>query len=756
MKNASFIFLLPAAVLLIFGVVSLGSNTAHGAGPLVWSDEFDGSVIDASHWTYDIGNGPPYPGWGNNELEYYTSRPENAYVSNGMLHVVARQEAYGGQNYTSAKMKTSGLFSKKYGRVEFRAKLPQGQGYWPAVWMMPQSSVYGAWASSGEIDILENRGSAPTSVLGTLHFGGVWPNQAQSHGPSFTFPPGDSVTNFHTYVLEWTTNSIQWIIDDQVYETQTSWWSAGGVYPAPFDQPFYIIVNLAVGGDFGGNPDGTTVFPGEMQIDYIRVYDVAPVLPPPPPVLKLRFGFDDHAGSTTTPSDSGGGVSATLQMVNGAGVNADYHGAAGSGVAGASTGSRTLDFSINGANQPGNPGPLASTTNANLGFGSVSNFVVTLWFKQNALMAAGANLGPRLFVLGGGSPSDTGVANSLGLKFQTSNQVYFQLNGVTAIADLHGSVTTNTWVFLAATYSGTSLAVYEGTDSTPASLVTNIVASTNVDFGALGTLYVGNKQNRQRSFNGWIDDFRFYTGVGDANFVESIRLLAANPPTSLTAAGGDNQVNLGWIPASGATGYNLKRATISGGPYATVASAGSLVGTNYNDATAVNGTKYFYVVSAVNNAGEGPNSLEANVTAACVPPPAPVASNNGPISAGMTLNLAAATVAGATYNWTGPDGFAATNQNPSIVNVTTNAAGSYSVTATVGSCSSAAATTVTISPPIRVSIEWSGTNMTLRWPNGTLQSASNLFGPWYDVPGVIGPYAIDPVEQQQFYRIKLQ
>src|SRR6266705_2007233 len=129
--------------------LSLGGLLPASADPqLVWSDEFDGNSVNVNNWTNDVGNGSG--GWGNNELEYYTTRPENVYVTNGFLHIVARQESYGGKNYTSAKLKTSGLFSKKYGRFEFRAKLPQGQGYWPGLWMMPQDSVYGGWASSGE------------------------------------------------------------------------------------------------------------------------------------------------------------------------------------------------------------------------------------------------------------------------------------------------------------------------------------------------------------------------------------------------------------------------------------------------------------------------------------------------------------------------------------------------------------------------------------------------------------------------------
>jgi beta-glucanase (GH16 family) len=148
--------------------------------------------------------------------------------------------------------------------------------------MYPEDSVYGGWAASGEIDVMENKGNAPTNVLGTIHYGGPYPANTHSSGPSFNFPNGDGVTNFHIYSLQWTTNSIAWLVDHQVYETQTNWFSTNNnvryPYPAPFDQPFFIIMNLAVGGNFGGNPDGTTVFPGDMQVDYVRVYDLTPVL----------------------------------------------------------------------------------------------------------------------------------------------------------------------------------------------------------------------------------------------------------------------------------------------------------------------------------------------------------------------------------------------------------------------------------------------------------------------------------------------
>jgi len=260
---------------------------------LTWSDEFDGSSLDTNHWTFDTGNGNN--GWGNNELEYYTARPQNIYVSNGLLHIVAQRESYHGCRYTSAKIRTRGHFSQKYGRFEFRARLPQGKGYWPAFWLLPEDAAYGPWAASGEIDVMENKGANPSNVIGTIHFGGTSPRNTYSKGPSYLFPAGDSVTNFHLYAVEWTTNAIHWYVDDHLYETQTDWWSSSGPagapvrhpYPAPFDQPFFLIINLAVGGKFDGNPDGATVFPGELQVDYVRVYEEAPA--PARPVVPTRL-----------------------------------------------------------------------------------------------------------------------------------------------------------------------------------------------------------------------------------------------------------------------------------------------------------------------------------------------------------------------------------------------------------------------------------------------------------------------------------
>jgi beta-glucanase (GH16 family) len=266
---------------------------------LVWSDEFDGTEIDRSRWDFDIGNGffnydahTWISGWGNDELQYYTRSPDNAFVRDGMLHIRALKESLHGCGYTSARLKTrkkdgSPLFRKRYGRFEFRAKLPTGKGIWPALWMLPQDEKYGTWPASGEIDVMEARGQAPDRVLGTLHFGARWP--ANTHVSREHILVGGTIADFHVYALEWEPGEIRWLVDGRRYATQSFWWSSsktdGGRgqrpareadlnrWPAPFDQPFYLVLNVAVGGKFLGNPDRTTAFPAEMVIDYVRVYD---------------------------------------------------------------------------------------------------------------------------------------------------------------------------------------------------------------------------------------------------------------------------------------------------------------------------------------------------------------------------------------------------------------------------------------------------------------------------------------------------
>ena len=245
-----------------------------------WQDEFDGTSVESARWAFDIGTGTQYglTGWGNNELQYYTNRSQNASVSNGTLKITALKENYGGQSYTSARLKTQGLFSQAGGRFEIRAALPTGQGFWPAIWMMPASDTYGGWAASGEIDIMEARGQQPDRVNGAIHYGDSWPNNTWSESTR-VLPAGQTISSFHTYALEWdtaATPAIRWYVDDVLYATKTLWWSSGAAYPAPFDKPFYMLLNLAVGGNYVGSPNASTPFPATMQVDYVRVSTAAP------------------------------------------------------------------------------------------------------------------------------------------------------------------------------------------------------------------------------------------------------------------------------------------------------------------------------------------------------------------------------------------------------------------------------------------------------------------------------------------------
>ncbi len=242
-----------------------------GVWTLVWQDEFDGPGLDLTKWSVQSGDGCDLGicGWGNNELQWYQS--ENAVTANGILTITARREAVGGKPYTSARLRTSGKGDWTYARVEARARLPQGQGMWPALWMLPTDNVYGGWAASGEIDIMELLGHEPATVHGTLHYGGAWPNNVSS-GESFTLPFGTFADDFHVFSLEWEEGVIRWFVDGALYQTQTHWSTSGFSFPAPFDRRFHLLLNLAVGGNWPGDPDATTEFPQHFEIDWVRVY----------------------------------------------------------------------------------------------------------------------------------------------------------------------------------------------------------------------------------------------------------------------------------------------------------------------------------------------------------------------------------------------------------------------------------------------------------------------------------------------------
>ena len=237
---------------------------------LVWSDEFDGpsgAAVDSTKWTPEIGNGAM--GWGNHELEYYTGRTDNAYQSGGSLVIKAIKENFNGYAYTSARLITKNKFSPQYGRLEARLKVPYGQGMWPAFWLLGSNIDNVGWPTCGEVDIMENLGREPSIIHGTLH----GPNYSGGAGPTASYTLANNQhfsDSFHTFAVEWEPNVVRFYCDGILYQTRTPADVPGKTWV--FDHPFFIILNLAVGGDWPGSPDATTVFPQNLVVDYVRVY----------------------------------------------------------------------------------------------------------------------------------------------------------------------------------------------------------------------------------------------------------------------------------------------------------------------------------------------------------------------------------------------------------------------------------------------------------------------------------------------------
>jgi beta-glucanase (GH16 family) len=257
------------SLFLLASCLFVGSSSAQN-WELIWSDEFDGTELDGTKWSYQYGTGASegLSAWGNAELQYYTDRPQNIFVQNGRLHIVAREESHGGMGYTSARIRSIHKGDWRYGRFEVRAKLPKGRGLWPAIWMMPTDAVYGRWPASGEIDIMELVGHESDLVHGTIHYGPPHTYSGGSHRRS----AGDFSEDFHTFAIEWERGEIRWYVDDVLFHTETSWFSDGHDFPAPFEQRFHLLLNVAVGGHWPGSPDESTQFPQEMVVDYVRVY----------------------------------------------------------------------------------------------------------------------------------------------------------------------------------------------------------------------------------------------------------------------------------------------------------------------------------------------------------------------------------------------------------------------------------------------------------------------------------------------------
>ncbi len=279
-RSAMFITTFATLLLANFGACEATASdallqSAESRWTLVWSDEFngpDGSRPDPAKWKFDIGGN----GWGTEELEYYTNRPENSFVRGGNLVIQAQKENFTGsdhvtRDYTSARMTTQGLFAQTYGRFEARIKIPRGQGLWPAFWLLGNDvKKGGGWPTSGEIDIMENIGREPFSIHGSMH----GPGYSGDFGPTseYKLPGGDRFfDDFHVFAIEWEPKVVHFFVDQELYATFTPSRLPAGTHWV-FDHPFFIILNVAVGGDWPGPPDSTTAFPQVMLVDYVRVY----------------------------------------------------------------------------------------------------------------------------------------------------------------------------------------------------------------------------------------------------------------------------------------------------------------------------------------------------------------------------------------------------------------------------------------------------------------------------------------------------
>jgi beta-glucanase (GH16 family) len=254
---------------IAFNNTGFDAPTSYPGYTLAWGDEFNTNTLDASSWAIESGDGcPALCGWGNNELQYYLAPPNNLFFQDGKMIIEAKSESYGGKNYTSSRIKTQGKRSFKYGRIDIRALLPKGKGLWPALWMLPQDNIFGGWPRSGEIDIMELVGSEPAKASATVHYGpgpgSIFINR------NFTLPASTFNDAFHVFSMEWQQDVMKFYVDNNLYSTVTK--ADVGSNNYPFNENFYFLINLAVGGNLPGSPDATTVFPQWFIIDYIRVY----------------------------------------------------------------------------------------------------------------------------------------------------------------------------------------------------------------------------------------------------------------------------------------------------------------------------------------------------------------------------------------------------------------------------------------------------------------------------------------------------
>jgi beta-glucanase (GH16 family) len=608
-KPASLMLVLGGS--LLFGLLGAGAPTAQAQTlSLVWSDEFNSvtsSNVDNTKWTFESGNNG---GWGNNELEFYTSRTNNAYVGGGLLHIHAQVENTNGFRFTSARMKTQGLFWTTYGRIEWRAKFPSGTGMWPALWMMGTNIANLGWPGCGEIDVVENNGT-PNFEQGSIHSG-------SDATKVFNFAGGDSVTNFHVYDLDWVSNSsssvsITWSVDGTAYETQTSWTSStGNPYPFPFNQPFFLLMNLATGGNYVGNPSTNAIaasLPQEIQVDYVRVYQFAAPTVIPSTVTGL---VATASGSSVTlnwnAAANASSYNVKRSLTNGGPYTTNANTAATSFTDTNVTNCTTYYYVVSGVNN------IGEGTNSNQAAASVAGY--SYYFAVNS----------------GGSAASPFVADTdeVGGTVAATSTATIVTSSVTNPAP-QAVYKTERYGNFAYTFSGLATGVsytvrlheaeihFTGTGQREFNVFINgRQVLTNFDILARAggeNIAVIEQYAVTPMANGQIS-ITYSNGAVDQAKSSGIEIIVPSPaaPVGVTATGEVGQVALAWNPVAGATSYDIGRALNTGGPYTNLMISG-ITATNYTDTGLASGTTYYYVVSAVAGVcDEGTNSAEVSAT----------------------------------------------------------------------------------------------------------------------------------------------
>ncbi|MEK8217021.1 family 16 glycosylhydrolase [Paenibacillus sp. FSL L8-0463] len=416
-------------------VIGTPSDPAIAGMNLIWQDEFSGTELDTSKWNYETGyyisDDPNSWGWGNAEMQHYTNSTQNVFVTGGQLNIRALndhrsfpQDPNRYAEYSSGKINTKNHMSLEYGRVDIRAKLPTGDGIWPALWMLPENSVYGAWAASGEIDIMEAKGRLPGTTSGAIHFGGQWPVNRYIAG-EYHFPQGQTFANdYHVYSMVWEDDNIKWYVDGKFFfkVSRQQWYSVAAPNnpDAPFDQPFYLIMNLAVGGHFDGGriPDPSSI-PATMQLDYVRVYKEGTGGENP--------GNVPVSGVTVTPSSSQVEVGKSVQLT--------------AGVAPSNATNKVVNWSVSS--------PGIASVNATGSVAGLAPGVVTV----TATTADGSKTAASTITVVTPSPGTVVIGDSVrGLK-KTANNLQFYVNGAT-FADLHYKINGGGQINVAMTSTG--------------------------------------------------------------------------------------------------------------------------------------------------------------------------------------------------------------------------------------------------------------------------------------------------------------